>query len=41
MANAARFADSYFLVPLTAEQIIDERTRWLRETDRYEQITAE
>ena len=28
-------------VELTAEQIIDERTRWLRETDRYEQITAE
>jgi phosphate transport system substrate-binding protein len=41
MANAARFADSYFLVPLTAEQIIDERARWLRETGRYEQITAE
>ncbi len=40
MANAARFASSYFLVPLTAEQIIDERARWLRETGRYKQITG-
>jgi phosphate transport system substrate-binding protein len=41
MANASSFASSYYLVPLTAEQIIDERARWLRETGRYEQITAE
>lgn len=34
MANAAAFASNYSLVPLKASQIIDERVRWLRETDR-------
>jgi len=34
MSNAAAFASNYWLVPLTASQIIDERVRWLRETDR-------
>ena len=40
IANAALFANRYFLVPLTAEQIVAERVRWRAETGRYKQITG-
>lgn len=35
IANATLFANRYFLVPLTAEQIVTERVNWLKQTGRY------
>jgi len=35
IANATLFANRYFLVPLTAEQIVAERVKWLKQTGRY------
>jgi len=40
IANAALYANRYFLVPLTAEQIVAERVRWLGQTGRDKQIAG-